>query len=124
LKIDGEHRSLTNGEAVRCRRKLPLAFEKLLFELDDQSFYGFIQTLNDYSYSVFDCIFCHYFLDFLSRRNERKGTNTIIFDNGELICTVLHHFKRTGGDYEDRFEFTMSDGSRIFCNQLKRQTEL
>jgi hypothetical protein len=123
LKIKGQTYPLRNGEPIRCRKRLPMSLEKLLFELDDESFHGFISTLNHYSYSLFDCIFCHFFLDFLQQRYEKKGTNTIIFDNGDLICTVLHHFDRSNEKYEDRFEFTLSDGSRIFCSKMKRSEQ-
>lgn len=104
---------LKNNDDIRIKKVLYEAFQELLLELEDPCFFGFIQTLNNLSYSLYDCIYCHHFLSF-QHTEERVGMNTIILDNDEMICTVQHHYSR-GSIHKDRFEITKADGSRYIC---------
>lgn len=107
---------LQDGDIIRFYKELTITYQQLLEELPEGSFQGFIHTLNLLSFSLFDCIYCHNFLTFLTKRESKQGVNTMIFDNEEQVCTVQHHFSRN--PYKDRFEFTLSDGTRSICGNV------
>lgn len=102
---------LKNGDTVRVPKALAYSFRELLEELTDESFMKFASSLNILGFSLYDCIYCHNQLGFLGRLEHQKGVNFAIFDNLDQICSVQHHFER-GSSTLDRFEMTLSDGTR------------
>lgn len=108
---------LKNHDVVRIRKHLMYSLERLLEEINDDSFYQFISHLNSLGFSIFDCIYCYNHLTFLKDAERKSGVNFIIFDNQEEICNVQHHFcyykKQT-----DRFEFTLNAGKRTVIEKF------
>ncbi|MGM9924002.1 MAG: DUF2777 domain-containing protein [Bacillus sp. (in: firmicutes)] len=108
---------LLNQEKVRMKKHLQYSFDRLLEELNDDSFFQFIMTLNSLSFSIYDCIYGYNQLTFLRDRNNCSGVNFFTFDNGQYICTVQHHFVYSTKEH-DRFEFTLNTGKRIVIEKL------
>jgi hypothetical protein len=108
---------LKNNDLVRFRKRLVFSLEQLLGEINDDAFCQFITTLNSIQFSIYDCIYCYNHLTFLTESKQRSGVNFIVFDNGDTICSVHHHFYY----YEtksDRFEFTLCTGKRMVIEKI------
>lgn len=108
---------LKDQDTIRIRKKLVFSLEQLLDEIHDEAFYQFITSLNTMNFSIYDCIYCYNHLTFFSESRQKSGVNFIVFDNGESICNVQHHFYY----YEnrnDRFEFTLSSGKRMVIEKV------
>ena len=123
LKIDGmiqlsrDEYHLKDQDLIRIRKRLVFSLEQLLIEVNDEAFCQFIITLNSMNFSIYDCIYCYNHLTFLNESMQKNGVNFIIFDNGDNICTVQHHFVY----YEnksDRFEFTLNTGKRMVIEKI------
>ena len=108
---------LHHQEKVRMKKSLLYSFEHLLSELNDDSFFQFIMTLNSLSFSIYDCIYGYNQLTFLTDRNNCSGVNFFTFDNGTCVCSVQHHFVYSTKEH-DRFEFTQNTGKRIVIEKL------
>lgn len=120
IKYNNKVTTFSDGDRARFPRKLAPMYEELLLELEQHSFDRFIHTLNQQGYSIYDCIYCHNFHSFLQHQEKKIGVNTLIFDNNEMICTVIHHFIRTIDMANDRFEFTKSNGERFLLSKLTK----
>ncbi|WP_017754565.1 DUF2777 family protein [Calidifontibacillus oryziterrae] len=123
IYIKNDIHYLQNGDRIRYNKKLTYSFKTLIEELNDQSYLNFVKTLNELSYSLFDCIYCHNYLVFLQKRDKKEGMNVMIFDNEEQICVVQHYFFRKGHELTDRFEFSKSDGKRLICSFLQSNSD-
>jgi hypothetical protein len=108
-----QYYALKNGDVVRFRKQLPYAYEQWLQSLSDKTFFHYIQLLNDYDFSLYDCLYCYNSLLF----GKQTGVNFIIYDNTELIGNVQHYYERGALD-KDRFEITFSTGKRFVCTQI------
>lgn len=111
---------LQDGEQIRIRKQLIYSFERLLDELNDDSFFQFVTTLNSLEFSVYDCIYSYNQLTFLRESVTQSGVNFFVFDNGLLLCSVQHHFCYSKNEH-DRFEFTLNTGKRIVIEKLNSQ---
>ncbi|MED4533693.1 DUF2777 family protein [Metabacillus fastidiosus] len=100
------------GDLIRMRRRLPVALEEMLKELDEKTFIKLIKQLNLLSFSPFDCVYSYNQLMFLTNSVQKKGVSFFHFDNEEEICALQHHFER-GVHPQDRLEITTSLGKRI-----------
>lgn len=114
---------LNNGDAVRVRKRLPLAYMEFLEELSEDAFFHFTKLLNSSKISLYDCIFCHNAMQFMETGKDHKGVNFFVYDNETFICSVQHHFTR-GKHHSDRFEYTLQTGKRyLFTNLERRKAE-
>ncbi|WP_028402550.1 DUF2777 family protein [Ectobacillus panaciterrae] len=113
LKIDNDIHPLQNGEMIRVRKKLQYVYSEWLQELSDEAFGVFIETLEKLEYSLYDSIYCHNFLFFQVTKYPRQGVNFIVYDNGDMICSLHHHYIRDMHTRKDVFSFTKADGSCI-----------
>ncbi|MBB2479743.1 DUF2777 family protein [Bacillus sp. APMAM] len=102
---------------IRIRKQITFALEILLNELTDDVLFYFIYNLNLLDFSIYDCIYGHNQLSYLDEEENRNGVNFLIFDNGECICNVQHHFTYEQ-EYQDRFEFTLSTGKRTIVEKI------
>ncbi|WP_059282405.1 DUF2777 family protein [Bacillus coahuilensis] len=118
LAVEGVALPLLDGMELRFKKKLTLSLGTLLEDISDEAFLHFLTTLNSLNYSIFDCIYCHNHLTFLEGRKIKQGVNFIIFDNGDEICNVQHHFSYYQR-HRDRFEFTNSTGKRIIIEKIE-----
>ncbi|CAH0304784.1 MULTISPECIES: DUF2777 domain-containing protein [Bacillales] len=117
------HREITflrENEPIRIRKKLLYSFERLLEELNDDSFFQFVTTLNSLDFSIYDCIYSYNQLTFLRAVPNQSGVNFFTFDNESQICLVQHHFSYGKKDH-DRFEFTLNTGKRIVIEKVNSQ---
>ncbi|HZG70066.1 MAG TPA: DUF2777 family protein [Chondromyces sp.] len=114
---DQKYILLKNNDTLKVKKQLILALELLMNDLSDDAFIQMLTTLNGLKFSLFDCIFCHNHLSFLEQASIRQGTNFILFDNGEMVCSVHHHFSY-GEKKRDRFEFTLNTGKRLMIEKL------
>lgn len=114
---DQEKILLKDQDIIRIRKKLVFSLEQLLEEIHDDAFYQFITSLNNANFSIYDCIYCYNHLTFLNESKQKNGVNFIIFDNGDSICNVQHHFFYYK-DRSDRFEFTLSTGKRMVIEKM------
>ncbi|MDQ0214794.1 hypothetical protein J2S13_001191 [Oikeobacillus pervagus] len=118
VSVESKLFPLNDMDHLRVKKNLVLSLEMLLEEISDDSFLQLLTTINGLHFSIYDCIYCHNHLSFLNKDRIRQGTNFIILDNGELICSVQHHFlyrdKR-----RDRFEVTLSTGKRVIIEKLE-----
>ncbi len=123
LKSDGkiglrqEDYYLKDKDLIRIRKRLVYSLEQLLGEINDDALCQFIINLNSLHFSIYDCIYCYNHLNFLTESSQKSGVNFIVFDNGDNICSVQHHFVY----YEtksDRFEFTLSSGKRMVIEKI------
>ncbi len=117
VKLSNEILDLHSATKIRIRKNLVYSLERLLEDLHEDAFLQFVMTLNSMEFSIYDCIYCHNHLSFLKEKKNQNGVNMMIFDNGEVICAVQHHFeyfKRIN----DRFEFTLSTGKRVVIEKL------
>jgi hypothetical protein len=105
---------LKNGDAVRFRKTLCAGYQMLLDHLSDESFLRFAMMLNQLSFSLYDCIYCYHHSMF----QHGRGVNFLMFDNTDTICSVQHHYQRTGTAY-DRFEFTLATGKRALVIEIR-----
>lgn len=107
---------ICHNDWLKIRKSLLYSFELLLEELDDETFSRFVKELNEYGFSLYDLIYCHNYLSLQTKENK-QGVNMMIFDNGEKILAVQHHFT-----YEkimkDRFEITFNTGERFLLETL------
>ncbi|WP_071459115.1 DUF2777 family protein [Bacillus massilinigeriensis] len=113
----GHYYSLITGEKVKIRKKLIYSLEKLVECLEEETLLYFLNTLNSLHFSIFDSIYCYNHLNFLHKDSTAIGVNFIIFDNGNDICSVHHHFEYRLKQ-SDRFEFTLCDGKRTIVNKM------
>ncbi|MEK5392419.1 DUF2777 family protein [Margalitia sp. FSL K6-0131] len=102
---------------IRIRKQITFALEILLNELTDDVLFYFIYNLNLLDFSIYDCIYGHNQLSYLDEEENRNGVNFLIFDNGECICNVQHHFTYEQ-ECQDRFEFTLSTGKRTIVEKI------
>ncbi|MGN1401472.1 MAG: DUF2777 family protein [Bacillus sp. (in: firmicutes)] len=116
-KLKQETMFLHHQEEVKIKRNLLYSFERLVEELNDDSFFQFIMTLNSLSFSIYDCIYGYNQLTFLKERQNCSGVNFFTFDNGLSVCSVQHHFVYSAKEH-DRFEFTQNTGKRIVIEKL------
>ncbi len=107
---------IMDEDRVRIKKNLLYSLERLLDELYDDAFYHFITALNGMDFSIYDCIYGYNQLSFMTS-DHLSGTNFYIFDNGEYICSVHHHFNQKEKDH-NRFEFTLNTGKKIFIEKL------
>ncbi|WP_010283435.1 DUF2777 domain-containing protein [Bacillus timonensis] len=117
IQMDDYFYKLSNGDCLRFRKKLTLAYKELLEGFSEDQFLRFTSTLNKLSFSLYDCIHCHNQLMYQVESGENEGVNFIMFDNTEMILSVHHHFSR-GKFKKDRFEFTLSNGKRAILSTL------
>ncbi|WP_071393866.1 DUF2777 domain-containing protein [Bacillus tuaregi] len=117
IQKDQETIHLKDQDIVRIRKNLVFSLERLLEEVNDDAFYQFITSLNTMDFSIYDCIYCYNQLTFLNDSKQKSGVNFIVFDNGELICSVHHHFTYFE-QTNDRFEFTLSTGKRMVIEKI------
>ncbi|MEH6944162.1 DUF2777 domain-containing protein [Bacillus sp. JJ722] len=117
VTLNRETLFLLNQEKVRIKKDLLYSFESLLEELNDDSFFQFIMTLNSLSFSIHDCIYGYNQLTFLSDKKNCSGVNFFTFDNNQCICAVQHHFVYSMKEH-DRFEFTLNTGKRIVIEKF------
>ena len=108
---------LKDQDIVRIRKPIVFSLELLLTELNDDAFCQFVTSLNSMNFSIFDCIYCYNHLTFMSENSQKSGVNFIIFDNGESICSVHHHFYYYK-NLSDRFEFTLNTGKRMVIEKI------
>ncbi|MEH7400540.1 MULTISPECIES: DUF2777 family protein [Bacillaceae] len=111
-------KKLQNGDILRIQRKLLYSFDSLLKNLTDESFYTLAYLLNTHSFSLYDCLYCHNFLSFQPEGSPSEGVNFIVFDNGELVCSVYHQFRISSEEQNHRFELTKATGNRYLLTQL------
>ena len=112
---------IKDEDQVRIKKNLQYSLERLLEELQDDSFFQFITTLNNMGFSVYDCIYGYNQLSFSSTAHL-TGTNFFIFDNGDYICSVHHHFYEQSKEH-NRFEFTLNTGKRMVIEKLLKNKE-
>ncbi|MCM3161910.1 DUF2777 domain-containing protein [Metabacillus litoralis] len=118
IKTDMGTLSLNHGDTVRIRKKLPLALDEMLKELQDETFVRLIKQLNSLGFSPYDCIYSYNQLLFMENRVNKKGVSFFQFDNEDSICAIQHHFER-GIHSGDRFEITTSLGERrLVCSKF------
>lgn len=120
VKLKSRIFDLENDEMIRIRKQLIYSFERLLDELNDDSFFQFVTTLNSLGFSVYDCIYSYNQLTFLRTATTQSGVNFFIFDNGTLLCSVQHHFYYSEKEH-DRFEFTLNTGKRIIIEKINSE---
>lgn len=117
IKLGKDFLLLRDQDIVRIRKNIVFSLERLLQEVNDDAFFQFVTNLNTMNFSVYDCIYCYNHLTFFDDRSQKSGVNFIVFDNGESICSVHHHFyyyKNTS----DRFEFTLNTGKRMVIEKI------
>lgn len=117
IHLHREFTFLRDNEPIRIRKKLLYSFERLLEELNDDSFFQFVTTLNSLDFSIYDCIYSYNQLTFLRELTNQSGVNFFTFDNETQICLVQHHFSYGKKDH-DRFEFTLNTGKRIIIEKV------
>lgn len=117
IRVSSEIVYLNEETKVRIRKNLVYSLERLLEDLHDDAFLQFVMTLNSMQFSVYDCIYCHNHLSFLKDKRSQNGVNMMMFDNGESICAVQHHFEYFK-KMSDRFEFTLSTGKRLIIEKI------
>ncbi|WP_042349592.1 DUF2777 domain-containing protein [Bacillus massiliigorillae] len=117
VTLNRETLYLLNQEKVRIKKDLLYSFDSLLEELNDDSFFQFIMTLNSLSFSIHDCIYGYNQLTFLNDKKNCSGVNFFTFDNDQCICAVQHHFVYSTKEH-DRFEFTLNTGKRIVIEKF------
>ncbi|WP_409305926.1 DUF2777 domain-containing protein [Peribacillus sp. SCS-155] len=120
VRYKNEKYPLQDGEHIRIRKQLIYSFERLLDELNDDSFFQFVTTLNSLDFSIYDCIYSYNQLTFLRESSAQSGVNFFTFDNGTILCSVQHHFCYSENEH-DRFEFTLNTGKRIVIEKLNSQ---
>lgn len=114
--------SLSDGEQIKIRKQMIYSFDALLEELDDDSFFQFVTSLNSLDFSIYDCIYSYNQLSFLRDVHSKSGVNFLIFDNESQICAVQHHFFYSENRH-DRFEFTLNTGKRIMIEKLNKPSD-
>lgn len=113
---------LRDGEQIKIRKQMIYSFDSLLEELDDDSFFQFVTSLNSLDFSIYDCIYSYNQLSFLRDVHSKSGVNFLIFDNESQICAVQHHFFYSENRH-DRFEFTLNTGKRIMIEKLNKPSD-
>ncbi|WP_088042493.1 DUF2777 family protein [Bacillus sp. EAC] len=111
-------KKLQNGDLLRIQKKLLYSFDSLLKNLSDESFYSLAYLLNTHGFSLYDCLYCHNFLSFQPEDTPVEGVNFIVFDNGELVCSLYHQFRISPEEQNHRFELTKATGNRYLLTQL------
>jgi hypothetical protein len=110
--------TIKEGDTFRIQKPLAFVYQEWLKELTDETLTRFVTTLNSLHYSIYDCNFCHNFLFFHVSRKPVSGVNFLLFDNDEQICGIQHHFTRNS-THTDRFEITLSNGTRQLLTNLQ-----
>jgi len=105
--------SFKSGERVRLRKRLSYAYEQWLESLPEHTFYYFIQQLNQFDFSLYDCLYCYN----SSLFGRTEGANFIVYDNTNLISNIQHFYER-GTRNKDYFEITFSTGKRLICKEI------
>ncbi|MFX3622464.1 MAG: DUF2777 family protein [Ectobacillus sp.] len=113
LKIENEIYAIQNGEKIRVRKKLQYVYEEWIKELSDPSFSTLTTALAELEYSLYDSIYCHNFLFFQVTKPPRQGVNFLIYDNGDIISSLHHHYIRGCSMTKDTFIFTRADGRSL-----------
>ncbi len=114
---DGETLLLEEKASLRIPKPVNFSLEMLLGEWEDGLFHRFVSFLNGEGFSIYDCIYCHNVLSFLASREKKEGVNFMLFDNGEAILSVHHHF-RLGETADEWFDCTWSDGRRMLLKKM------
>ncbi|KYC62950.1 MULTISPECIES: DUF2777 domain-containing protein [Heyndrickxia] len=114
---DGEMLLLEEKASLRIPKPVNFSLEMLFGEWEDGLFHRFVSFLNGAGFSIYDCIYCHNVLSFLVNREKKEGVNFMLFDNGEAILSVHHHF-RLGKQADEWFECTWSDGRRMLLKKM------
>ncbi|WP_456275908.1 DUF2777 family protein [Bacillus sp. AK128] len=109
--------AIKDGDQLKIQKPLTYVYQEWLNELSDEAFQKLINLLNTLQFSVFDCIYCHNSLFFKVQTKPSQGVNFIVYDNGEELCSVHHHFQR-GIERNDRFEVTLNNGKRHILTNL------
>ena len=117
IHLNRDFTFLRDNEPLRIRKKLLYSFERLLEELNDDSFFQFVTTLNSLDFSIYDCIYSYNQLTFLRELTNQSCVNFFTFDNETQSCLVQHHFSYGKKDH-DRFEFTLNTGKRIIIEKV------
>ncbi len=112
---------IKDEDQVRIKKNLQYSLERLLEEIKDDAFFQFITTLNSMNFSAYDCIYGYNQLSFSSTA-QSSGTNFFIFDNGDYICSVHHHFNEHNKEH-NRFEFTLNTGKRMIIEKLLKNKD-
>ncbi len=117
IEFGDETIHLKDQNLIRIRKSLVFSLEQLLKEVNDDAFCQFITSLNALEFSIYDCIYCYNHLTFLSESKQKSGVNFMVFDNGDSICSVHHHFFYYK-NISDRFEFTLNTGKRMIIEKI------
>ncbi|MGL4819419.1 MAG: DUF2777 family protein [Bacilli bacterium] len=107
---------LMEGDELRIERPMLPNVERLLRQLSDETFYSFLQFINTYGFSIYDCIYCHHYGAFMS-----SGVNFLILDNTETIASVHHSFSPGDTGLDHTFELFASDGMRRSVDYTEQQ---
>lgn len=113
--INNQLQPLQKSACIRIHKPLQESYGAFLQELCDEAFLQFTNTLKELHYSIYDCMLCHNFLSFQPEDSPSVGVNFFIFDNGDMVCSIHHHFIRGLGIAHDRFEFLQADGLTVEC---------
>ncbi|WP_018662426.1 DUF2777 domain-containing protein [Heyndrickxia acidiproducens] len=119
IRLQKETIPLMDKATLRIRKPLLFSLEVLLDEWDDDLFKRFISHLNVFGFSIYDCIYCHNTLSFLPADKKQKGVNFILFDNGECILSVHHHFEIFRSREDHWFDYTFSTGKRMMIKKME-----
>jgi hypothetical protein len=111
--------SLKHGDVCRIQKPLPFIYKEWLSQISEESLHQFVLLLNQNEFSLYDCIYCHNYMYFLVGKTKGRGVNFLIFDNEEQICSIHHHFNSNSFEH-DKFELTLSNGTRQFIMKSKR----
>ncbi|MBB5354340.1 hypothetical protein HNR43_000295 [Anoxybacillus mongoliensis] len=104
-----ERYTLKNGDRLRYMKPLSHAYEQWLAQLPDHAFFHFIHLINEWNFSVYDCLYCYNYMLF-----AEKGVNFLMFDNSLDMCNVQHYFDGK----QHRFELTLQTGKKMIGVQL------
>ncbi|MGL4523496.1 MAG: DUF2777 family protein [Bacilli bacterium] len=103
--------SLEPGDAVRFYRPLSHTLVALLAHLSDVVFIGLLTFLNENDYSIFDCIYCHYFGGYFHHSRISDGVNFLIFDNTTILASLHHTFTYTEKSESHHFQLLSANGN-------------
>ncbi len=119
VKSDHHQYILQHEDLIRIRKTLTFSFQSWLDELNDDSYFMFIEKLNELNFSIYDILYCHNYSSFLTG-SVKSGVNFLLFDNTIHICAVQHHFTYDYHNKNDRFEFTLNTGKRMILQEIHR----
>ncbi len=110
IKIENILYKLQNRDTLRVPKKLLYSYEEWLKGLSDSSFLALASSLKAFEYSLYDCLFCHNSMQFIRNQIPNQGVNFILYDNGDLVCSLHHHYVHHSNEGKDTFIFTRADG--------------